>query len=127
MPAAGYSDPVTGITNAALRDYRRIHAAAATVQCAGASLTARLAIGGGGYSEFDPAVIYCNPPLASVLRKLWEQPTSRADFARCWWKAREVARQLTTREQWARAGGPLVAACLHFERIGAAWASPILD
>ncbi len=47
VAGAAYGDSVTGISNAALRDYRRIHGAAKMVKCSGASLTAKLAIGGG--------------------------------------------------------------------------------
>ncbi len=126
LPAAGYSDPVTGITNAALRDYRRIHAAAAMVQCSGSSLTAKLAIGGDDYAEYDPAVLHCNPPLMSILRKIWDQPSARSDFSGNWWRARDDIRELAPNERWRRAGGPVMAAWLHFLRIGIEWKRPFL-
>ncbi len=124
IPAASYSDPVVGITNAALRDYRRIHAAAATVQCAGASLTAKLAIGGNNFGEYDPAILYCNPPLFPLLRKLWEQPSSRCDFSRCWWQARADIGDRPTSELWSRSCGPVMATWLHFRRTGIDWIKP---
>ncbi len=74
LSTAAYGDSVIGVSNAALRDYRRIHAASSSIHCSGSSLTAKLAIGGHRYSEHDPGVLFCNPPLPPLLRKLWEQP-----------------------------------------------------
>ncbi len=96
---AAYGDVVTGISNAALRDYRRIHGAFTTVQCAGASLPAKLAIGGIEFGEHDPAVLMCNPPMVLLLRKLWEPPNCRGDFIRSWRRA-----QTSHHQNWWRQG-----------------------
>ncbi len=68
-PMATFGGEVTGWSNAGLRDIRRIHACATQVRCKGASLSARLAIGGIRYQEFDPAVLQANPPLIASLKK----------------------------------------------------------
>ncbi len=88
-----YGCEVIGMPPAALRDARSINAAATGIQCGGASLTAKLALGGDAFSEMDPGVLYPNPPLKQLLRMIWDVPRRRASFARAWYRAREVIPQ----------------------------------
>ncbi len=126
VAGAAYGDPVTGISNAALRDYRRIHGASSSVHCAGASLTAKLAIGGADFGEHDPAVLMCNPPMVYLLRKLWDLPGSRSDFIRSWRRAREDLQPLAPGEWWRSSRGPVMAAWMHCWRIGIVWEKPFV-
>ncbi len=124
LPTAAYGDAVVGVTNAALRDYRRIHAASVHVQCAGSSLTAKLAVGGTAYADHDPAVIHSNPTLMPLLRKLWDQPGCRGGVVMGWRRAQDEVANTPTSEQWAKSGGPIMATLLHFNRVGIRWVAP---
>ncbi len=53
-PAVNYEASVTGIDNRTMVMLRRAHGATCRVRCGGASLTARLAIGGGGFQGSRP-------------------------------------------------------------------------
>jgi hypothetical protein len=101
-------------------------AAAVSVQCGGASTSAKLAIGGISYDEYDPNVILCNPPLEGVLMKMWDQPTSRRSFVHAWYSARAAANSDAPGSPWSRVRGPVGAAWLHLTRIGAAWPKPFV-
>ncbi len=124
LPTASYGDSVIGVTNAALRDYRKIHAASVQVQCAGSSITAKLAIGGYRYGEHDPAVLCCNPTLAPLLRKLWDQPQCRGSFVMSWRRTQAEVASAPLNDLWRMAGGPVMVTWLHFARIGIEWSKP---
>ncbi len=121
---ATYGDMIYGMTGGALRDVRATHAAAVPVRVTGASLTAKLALGGPGYSEFDPAVLRPNPPLAAVLNKLWDHPQSRSDFIRSWRQAGEEIEAATPAGRWTSIRGPVGAAMAHLLRVQGAWPRP---
>ncbi len=116
-----YGGDVVGLPPAALRDARRIHSASTGVQCGGASLTAKLALGGVNYQEHDPAVLQHNPPLKMILRQVWDVPRCRAAVAHAWYRARNVITQENGQPCWANVNGPVSAAMAHIIRIGAAW------
>ncbi len=123
-PEMSYGDQVIGMTNSLLRDLRRAHAAATTLKVAGSSTTAKLALGGGNYEDFDPAVVRSNPPMASLLMKLWDQPRSRADFIRSWRQADEEIKQAQPAVRWTSIRGPVGAAMAHLMRVEASWPRP---
>ncbi len=112
---------VIGLPPAALRDARAINGAAVSVQCGGASLTAKLALGGLGFSEHDPAVLHANPPMKLLLAQLWDVPRRRSHFVRAWYRAREVIPLPDDQVAWDRVNGPVSAAFAHLLRIGASW------
>ncbi len=97
-----YGDEINGINHTMLRDIRRVHAAASPVKVACAPATAKLAIGGEAYKEFDPAVLRANPPLATLLAKLWDQPRVRSDFIRTWRMAGDEVATFTGNSTWGR-------------------------
>ncbi len=72
------------------------------VKCAGASTTAKLALGGRRHGESDPAVILANPPLQELLYKVWDEPHARQKFVRSWYMARDEMENSVGR----RAGHP---------------------
>ncbi len=113
-----------GVPLAALRARRRLQAAACRVSTSGASLTARLAIGGDRYGEADLAVLEANPPLGQVLALIWDQPRLRQDIIDAWLTADETSAKIGTRRIWRSIRGPVSAAYAHLLRIGAEWTAP---
>ncbi len=71
-----YGAEVIGLPPAALRDARRIHSASVGIQCGGASLTSKLALGGERFSEHDPAILYNTPPQAPPNANMGHAETS---------------------------------------------------
>ncbi len=116
-----YGAEVVGLPPAALRDARSIHAAATPIKCGGASLTAKLALGGEKFAELDPAILSHNPPLGLLLQRLWDAPCIRADAARAWYQARAEVGDAGEHVRWNAVRGPVSAAYAHLLRIGAAW------
>ncbi len=124
-PAAIDGGEVHGISPSTLRDVRRTHGCATTVSCHGSSLTAKLAIGGRDFNEFDLGVEEANPPLKLLLRKLWDHPTSRAKFVFGWRQARHEIEEMGL--TWSTGlRGPIGAVMLHLRRIGAEWPRPFV-
>ncbi len=119
-----YGDEIVGLPNSVLRDMRRSHAAVTSIKVAGASTTAKLALGGNAYSEFDPAVLQVNPPLAALLGKIWDQPRSRSSFIRSWRQAEEEVAQTPAASRWSAIRGPVGAAWAHLLRVQGAWPRP---
>ncbi len=113
-----------GVPPAAMRARRRLQAAACRVSTSGASLTARLAVGGYHYGEADPAVTEANPPLGQVLALIWDQPRLRQDIIEAWRAAAEAAGEMGPRRIWRSIRGPVSAAYAHLLRIGAEWSGP---
>ncbi len=121
LPEQAFGSEVVGMPPAALRDARRIHAATTSVQCGGASTTAKLALGGEDLQEHDPGVMAHNPPLRILLKQIWDKPQCRADVARSWYKAREDVDDHDHNRIWQNVHGPVGAAMAHLRRIGAGW------
>ncbi len=116
-----YGSDVVGLPPAALRDARAVHAASSSISCSGASLTIKLALGGEGFCEHDPAVIHNNPPLGLLLKQVWDVARKRSDFVRAWYQAREQIPLADGSPNWRNVRGPVSAAFAHLLRIGASW------
>ncbi len=121
-PQATYGADVVGIPPAAMRDLRRIQAAASRVSCGGSSLTAKLALGGRRFEEIDPAVLDVNMPLMAIIRRTWDVPQARHGVALSWLAASRDVEQHG--EDWRRVAGPVHAALLGLLRVGARWPRP---
>ncbi len=119
-----YGAAAVGVPPAALRARRRLQAAASRVSASGASLTARLAVGGDRYGEADPAVLEANPPLGQVLALIWDQPRLRQDIIEAWRTADETSAMIGIGRIWRSIRGPVSAAHAHLRRIGAEWTAP---
>ncbi len=125
-PSGLYGSDAIGIPPALLRDARRIHAGAARVRCSGASVTARLAVGGERGQEADPAVLHCNPPLKRIMEKMWDEPAARSQLVKMWLWARNDISQAAANQKWRVIRGPVGAAMLHLERTGGEWHKPFM-
>ncbi len=123
-PEGLYGSDAIGIPPALLRDARKMHAGIARVKCRGASVTARLALGGRDFQEADPAVIFCNPPFRKVLDKIWDYPKARGELVKMWLRAREAISEAASSQWWRRVRGPVGAAMLHIRRLGGQWHKP---
>ncbi len=113
-----------GIPTPLLRDVRSIVASVSYVKCAGASTTARLAIGGQQHNEADPAVLYANPPLQEILCRIWDAKPFRQPFVRCWYAIRDELKGLANGTIWQKVRGPTGAAWAHLNRINIDWSKP---
>ncbi len=121
IPELTYGSEVVGLPPPALRDARAVAAASAGVTSSGASLTARLALGGDAYSEHDPFVLHHNQPLRILLQQVWDIPRKREDFVRAWYRARDTILNDDGVINWGQVNGPVSAAYAHLARIGAKW------
>ncbi len=119
-----YGATATGLPPRFLLTARRIQGAAARIQAGGASLTAKLALGGEHYEERDPAVTDPNPPLRALMGMIWDRPQLRADFVSCWKAAAVDFGQCSEAAAWKLVRGPLSAAWAHLKRIDAKWTAP---
>ncbi len=119
-----YGEQVDGINNPLLRDMRKVHAATSMIKVPGSSTTAKLALGGAEYGEFDPAVTRVNPPLAALLGMLLDRPQTRSAFVQSWRQAQEEVGQAEPTKRWSKIRGPVGAAWAHLLRIEAAWPRP---
>ena len=126
VASGAHAAEVSGIPPAAMRDLRRAVAAATPVQAVGASLTARLAVGGEQAAEADPRVLMHNPPLKFLLGWLWDHPEERQQFVLSWHDLRAKSRQWSTKEWWKNIRGPLSAAWAHLVAVDMDWVSPFL-
>ncbi len=126
QPTIAYGASITGLSNAALRDTRRVLSAAVAVQCGGASAAAKLATGGDDHADYDPHITLCNPPMEGLLQKVWDHTACRADFVRSWYAARADAASAHSGSPWNMIRGPVGAAWLHCVRSGATWCKPFL-
>ncbi len=121
LPEHSFGSEVVGLPPPALRDARAIHGASSGITCGGASLTAKLALGGERFGEHDPAVLHHNPPLRLLLKQIWDIPRMRADFVRAWHRARDEITLPDDGVNWGKINGPVSAADAHLHRIGASW------
>ncbi len=116
-----FGSEVVGLPPAALRDARAINGASTNIHCSGASLTAKLALGGESFGEHDPSIFCVHPPLRVVRGRRWGVPRRRATFARAWYRARETVQLDEDHIGWDNVNGPVSAAFAHLRRIGASW------
>ena len=123
-PQGTYGVEVVGINSTALRGLRKVHAAAARISCAASSTTAKLAIGGEGFSDADPAVLDVGAPFFRVIAKLWDSPADRASFVAMWHRAVQDINEHGV--DWKRVRGPVWAAILTIIRADAAWMTPFV-
>ncbi len=123
-PSQAYGSDTNGIPDALMYDMRRLHVTSARVKCKGASLTGRLAVGGDGYQEHDPEILFHNPPLGKILEKIWDEPWTRSDMVRSWYSAREEVGQAAKGKRWAVVRGPVGGAYAHCLRVGVVWQAP---
>ena len=126
IASGAHAAEVSGIPPAAMRDMCRAVAAAALVQAVGASLTARLAVGGEQAAEADPRVLQHNPPLKFLLGWLWDHPEELQQFVVSWYDLRDRSRHWSLKERWRNIRGPLSAAWAHIVAADMDWVSPFL-
>ncbi len=96
------------------------------MRAAGASLTAKLALGGTNWTDSDPAVLEAAPPFVALVAMLWDQPRLRPDFIAAWHAARVRMVGCTKKQRWRCVNGPVSAALAHLQDIEADWKSPFL-
>ncbi len=119
-----YGDEVCGTPPGLVRTLRLTHGAVSSIKAVGGSLTARLAVGGDRFVDFDPMVYRSNPALLAALAIIWDQPRRRRDFIDAWRAAREELIDKEPRDAWRRVRGPVGAAMLQLLRVGAKWNRP---
>ncbi len=124
IPQLAYGSEVTGLPPSALRDARGIQGATTSTQCGGASLTAKLALGGDCYQDTEPGVLLHNPPLRAILTLIWDRPDAREDVVRAHYSARDKMREHGPTGFWRVVNGPVSAALAHAERVGVRWDKP---
>ncbi len=124
LPSVIYGGSTHGITAGTLRDTRRIMAAASGVKAAASSTTVRLAIGGSGGVDVDPATTHSNPPLLALSSTWWDNPASRADHVAAWRSAKRDIEGLPDTRAGAAVRGPVGGAMMHLGRVGASWPKP---
>ncbi len=123
-PAIGYGASAVGLPPAALHRQRQLQAAASRVSASGSSLTARLALGGSGHADVDPAVMHSNPPLLMVAELLWDQPATRSEFMDAWRRWSQTRSHIAPQQTWRHVNGIVSAAWAHLDRVGASWEKP---
>ncbi len=124
--AAGkrYGEEVRGIPPGRARTLRVMYGAVAKIKAVGSSLTARLALGDDDYRDFDPVVKRPNQALMAVLAMIWDCPQRRTDLIASWRYARAQLSDLEPAAAWRKIRGPVGAALLQINRIGAKWERP---
>ncbi len=126
LPSVLFGGSTHGITQANLRDARRIMAAASPIKAAASSTTVRLAIGGRRLADVDPATTHSNLPLLALSATWWDDATTRADHVVTWRAAKRDIEGLTDAAAGAAVCGPVGAAMMHLCRVGAAWPKPFV-
>ncbi len=124
VPSVAFGAAACGLPPVALHAMRKLQGAASRITAGGASLTAKLAIGGDDYKEVDPAVLDPAPPLRQLLALLWDQPHSRQGFIECWNATSLVFARCGEATAWKHIRGPISAAWAHLKRIDAQWTAP---
>ncbi len=121
---ANYEGAVTGIDCRAMRFTRQMQGATCRVRGGGSSLTARLAVGGPDYAEFDPWVLDAPAPVRAVLDRIWDEPRLRSELVRMWLRAKTEVYDAPPGKRWSSVRGLVGAAMAHIKRIGAQWPRP---
>ncbi len=119
-----YGSVVHGLPASHLRDLRRTQAATGKIKAGGASLTARLAVGGKNYTEADPAVYIGSASLHAVLCKIWDEPSARRSLVRGWSQARRELSVIHPTKAYRHARGPIGASWVYLTEWGAEWKAP---
>ncbi len=122
--SSAYGNVVHGISHRRMLELRRIQASVGRIRASGASLTARLAVGGDRYHDVDPLIYIASPALQMVLSKIWDEPHTRADYARGWIAARNELSLLPPARAARTARGPIGAAWCFVRGVGVEWNSP---
>ncbi len=94
------------------------------IKCGGASLTAKLALGGSGFGDVDATTLMPNPPLIKLSKMLWDRPQFRAGVVTAWCKFHERHRTSSPAKAWASVRRPVGAAYAHMIELGATWEKP---
>jgi ribonuclease HI len=121
---AKYGDKVYGAPPGTLCRLRRAFASAAPIRAAGASLSARLALGGPDFTDADPLTTHPNDAMVEVASTVWDKPRLRVGIVRAWRAARDCVSGREPRDAWRAVRGPVGVAMVQLERIGVAWDSP---
>ncbi len=114
----------TGISPALMRDLRRTRGAVSKVKAGGASLTAKLALGGPKNQDVDPMITHGDKPLFALAAKLWDEPQRCGDMVKVWRKYQDQWEDCDVTQCWKNVHGAAGAMRLHLERIGASWHKP---
>ncbi len=124
VSSLAYGGAASGLPPMVMRMMRRLQGAALRINAGAASLTAKLALGGDGYREIDPAVLDPAPPLRHLLSIIWDQPWIREQFIGGWKYVAEEFLRCTETAAWKMVRGPLSGAWAHLKGIGAEWTAP---
>ncbi len=123
-PQLTYGAKIVGLPPKANYIRRKTQAAATRIRAAGSSLTAKLALGGDNWAEFDPMILEAAPPFTSLICALWDQPRLRCQFTSAWHKAKENMIGCSRKQRWSYIRGPVSAALAHLLDVEADWPSP---
>ncbi len=124
VPSVTFGAAACGLPPIALHTMRKLQGAASRISAGGASLTAKLAIGGDDFKDVDPAVLEPAPPLRQLLTILWDQPHARQAFIECWNATSLIFKRCGEPTAWQHIRGPVSAAWAHLKRVEAHWIAP---
>ncbi len=124
VPQIAFGGACAGLAPRAMRAMRQLVGTTTRIRASGASLTAKLAIGGFAYADIDPAVSHANPPFAQLLAGRWDERNWRQDFIEAWRAAETEFRDCSESAAWRQVRGVVTAAWAHFKRVGIVWPSP---
>ncbi len=119
-----YGEQVGGLPPGVLLRLRRAYAVAAPIRAAGASLTARLALGGVRFRDADPAVQRANAAFITLVSTLWDCPQMRSGFVKGWQAAVNALRDAEPAQAWRKLRGPIGVSFVQLERVGVTWPKP---
>ncbi len=123
-PAVNYEGSVSGISDRTMLLTRRAQGATCRIRCGGASLTARLAVGGEEFEDVDPWVLDAALPVRAILNIIWDQPQRRGELVRMWRLASDEVGNAPATERWRRVRGMVGACMAHVMRAGGRWHKP---
>ncbi len=124
VPSVTHGGHVHGIPSGAMKKLRTTQASVCKVRCGGSSVTARLAIGGDGFRDIDPAVLIGIPSLINLASAIWDEPGCRQPFTKGWLRAREEIAAAHPATAYRRIRGPIGASRLQLAAVGADWPAP---
>ncbi len=123
-PSIAYGATAAGLPPRAQLTRRQIQGAATSISASGASLTAKLAVGGPLFAEADPSVLDPAPPLVMLLTLLWDVPRLRAHFIDSWRRFAVTLAGLSPPRTWLAVRGIVSAAWAHIRQLGGEWVAP---
>ena len=119
-----YGGEVVGLRPAAREARRRLFGEASVLNPGGASLTAKLAVAGVDYKEWDPLVLDPAPAFKGLLFLLWHDRDRRVQLARSWGRIMGGIKAAPLRQLWRNIRGPVSAAWAELDYLEIQWISP---